>query len=219
MPHARKPRTPGAILAAGLAPLVLLAISGRADATTLRKMDLPELVSLADRVVHARVLDQTVYWNESRTQIHTDTTFEVLDQAKGDGPATLTVTLFGGRIDPLEMREEGTPIFETGEEVVLFASLRPDGKNNLAGFSQGVMRVEVEEASGVKFAMSEVPVGVDFVEASGTLLVPVRPSPLRARLSSLLDEVRRMTTGQTVPGPAWSPVAETPATVEEGQNP
>src|SRR5215475_10130926 len=120
--------------------LPLLALSCTLTAaTTLRRMDLPELVSSADRVVYARAVASTVAWDPTGTQIFTDTTFEVIDSAKGQGPTTLTVTLLGGRIDPVEMLQEGTPVFAPGDEVVLFTADRPDGKCDLVGFTQGVM--------------------------------------------------------------------------------
>src|SRR5262249_1759586 len=143
---------------AGVLSLAVLAAVSESSATTLRKMDLPELVSSADRVVYARVASQTTYWDESETQIYTDTTFDVLSEAKGSGPTTLTVTLLGGQIGDVEMREDGTPLFAARDEVVLFALERPDGKNNLVGFSQGVMRVQPEPDTGDKYAVSEVPV-------------------------------------------------------------
>jgi len=222
MPEARRPREARAVChlaAASLLSLVCLATVPPADATTLRKMDLPELVSLADRIVDARAISRNVYWDPSGTQIYTDTTFEVLAEAKGQGPATLTVTLLGGRIDPLEMREEGTPGFSVGEEVVLFTLERPDGNHNLVGFTQGVMRVQPDADSGEKFAVSEVPLGVTLVDPGQTQAASSRPSPLRAPLASLLDQVRQIVAGTQPPGPIFATTPETDPLGVEGDNP
>jgi hypothetical protein len=214
MPAARfRRRTPALILAAGLTSLGLAALFSTAGATTLRKMDLPELVAGSDRVVYARVTGNTVFWDEEGTMIHTNTTFQVLTDAKGAGDATLTVTMVGGRIDPFEVTEDGRPIFQDGEEVVLFALDRGDGLFNLTGYSQGVMRVQLEPESGEKFALSQVPLGVSFV--SGPQLREVRPSPLRERLDTVLDEVRRITAGSST-GPVVSPVPDTDPLGPEG---
>src|SRR5688572_15992070 len=109
----------GMALRVPVAALVLAAVAQPAGATTLRRMELGELVSRAERIVHARAVDKTVRWDASGTQIYTDTTFEVIDEAKGKGPRRLTVSLLGGVMGGVEMREEGTPLFRQGEEVVL----------------------------------------------------------------------------------------------------
>ena len=201
-------RARGTLAAAGVACLGLLAAIAPAGATTLRRMDLPELVSSADRIVHARAIDKTVYWDPTGTQIYTDTTFDVVAEAKGLGPSTLTVTLLGGRIDPAEMKEEGAPVFGLGEEVVLFTLQRPDGKNDLVGFTQGVMRVLTED-SGDKIAVSEVPLGVTLVQLGGPQPAVVRPSPMRAPLGILLEDIRQMILNGQPAGPVISPTPET----------
>ena len=198
----------GTLFTTGLACLGLLISSAPARATTLRKMDLPELVSEADRVVHARAVDSTVYWDPTGTQIYTDTSFEVIAEAKGTGAPTLVVTLLGGRIDPVEMREDGAPSFALGDEVVLFALDRPDGKMNLLGFTQGVMRV-VTEANGDKIAVSEVPLGVSLVQLTGPQPALVKPSPMRAPLAMLLEEIRLMVGGSGPTGPVISSTPDT----------
>src|SRR5688572_26531829 len=126
MPVARSHRRKPARIVATLAAAACVSAAPEARATTLRKMDLPELVSSADRVVHARVTGSTVAWNEEHTLIYTDTTLDVLSEAKGSGPSSMIVRTLGGRIDPFEMREEGTPAFAPGEEVVLFTLEGPE---------------------------------------------------------------------------------------------
>jgi hypothetical protein len=208
MLHPRHKWVRGTLMTAGFSCLGLLITSAPASATTLRKMDLPELVSGADRVVHARAVDSTVYWDPSGTQIFTDTSFEVLAEAKGQGPSTLVVTLLGGRIDPVEMREDGAPSFALGDEVVLFALNRPDGKMNVLGFTQGVMRV-ITDSSGDKIAVSEIPMGVSLVQVTGPQPSVVRPSPMRAPLGILLEDIRLMVSGSGPTGPVISSTPDT----------
>jgi hypothetical protein len=207
-------------LLAGLAALILLAALSPAGATTIRRIDLPELIASANRIVHARAVENVVFWDDEGLRIYTDTTFEVLAEAKGAGPSTLTLNLLGGRIDPLEMTVEGTPVFTPGEEVVLFALDRPDGKSNLVGFTQGVRRVSQETVTSPdgrsslrKIAVSEVPLGVTILEERGPGLAVVRPSPLRAPLERLLDEIRGIVAGTRPPGPVLltEPQAASPA--------
>ena len=194
-------------LALCLALAVWLAAPSPAGATTLRRMDLPELVQRADRIVHARAIEKKVYWNTAGTQINTDTLFDILDQAKGQGPKRLTVTMLGGRIDPVEMSAEGTPTFEIGEEVLLFTSPRPDGLKNIVGYSQGVMRVREDPQTGEKFATSEVPVGTTYLDESGGEAHAVHPARLQAPVAALLDRIRLMAAGKAAaPGVSRRPV-------------
>ena len=187
-----------AFLAVGL---VWLATSVPADATTLRKMDLSQMVARADRVVHAQALSNRVYWDKAGRRIYTDTTFEVIEEAKGRGPNRLTVTMLGGRIDPVEVRVEGTPGFRPGEEVVLFTSPGPGGRKNLVGFSQGVMRVHVDEATGDRFATTEVPAGVSFVDDQGAPPASITGlTRMRAPLPRLLEVVGKMVEAGEAPG-------------------
>lgn len=212
--------TRAVLMAAGLAGLGLLVTSFPAGATTLRKMDLPELVSSADRVVHARAISSTVYWDPTETQILTDTTFEVLDETKGVGPQQLTVNLLGGQIGDVEMNAEGAPVFVTGDEVVLFTLERADGKSDLVGYTQGVMRVVTETTTGaggeavpMKIAKSEVLLGVTLVQAGAPQLTEVKPSLLSAPLATLLSDIRQIADGTR---PATPVISATPDTDPEG---
>jgi hypothetical protein len=187
----RRPAAVSAGPAAGFAALACLVLVSPAGATTLRRMDLPDLVRDADRVVHARAVDKDVFWDPTGTQIQTDTTFEVIDEAKGQGPKRLVVNMLGGQMGQVEMFAEGTPTFDVGDEVVLFTSPRPDGKKNLVGFSQGYMKV-FENASGQKYATGMVPMSVTVLDTSGPQPRSVRPVGGKIPLDALMDRVRQI---------------------------
>ncbi len=200
-----------AVLITATAPFV--------DATTLRKMDLADLVGTSERVVHARVVDQRSYWDEGLMQIFTDTTFDVIEQAKGEGPREITITLMGGRVGIIDTVVPGTPSFAIGEEAVLFTESRPDGRKHLVGLSQGAMRVIVDEQTGARTAISDAHAGVTYMAAEGGALRPVAaPSPRRAPLTALLDSVRGIASGaggrRT---PVMSDAPDTPATAPVGR--
>lgn len=191
----------------GLGLCVFLALSASAGATTLLRMSLPELVKESDRVVHARAVDRQVYFDQASRQIFTDTTFEVLDSPKGRGPGRITIKLMGGRIDPLEAIVPGTPIFQIGDEALLFTASLPDGKRHLTGLSQGAMRVRTDPQTGEKFAVSEVPVGVHFAGEAGKTDAGA-PRRARALLEPLKVEIRRLA-AET--GPAQPLISDQPA--------
>ncbi|MGH9868614.1 MAG: hypothetical protein ACREAA_10695 [Candidatus Polarisedimenticolia bacterium] len=203
----------GTVLRVPLAALVLAVAALPADATTLRRMDLSELVTRAERIVHARAVDKNVHWDASGTQIYTDTTFEVIDEAKGKGPRRFTVSLLGGVMGGVEMREEGTPLFKQGEEVVLFTSPLPSGKKALVGFSQGAMRIADDPATGHRMVVADVPAGVTFMEQTVQGLRPVRPVSQRARLDQFMEKVRKAASGEIEIRPLVSPRIRHPKAV------
>ncbi len=174
--------------------LAFFELSPSPGATTLRRMDLPELVGRADRVVHGVVTETKVYWDASHRRIHTDTILDVIEDLKGDGPARLTVTMLGGRIDPIEMSVEGTPIFREGEEVVVMTSPRPDGKKNLVGFSQGVFRIEEDPRTGIRYAVAAGHAGASWLDVPGAPEggPPDRASRLLLPLELFTEKVRAL---------------------------
>ena len=87
-------------LAAGL---VWLAASPPAGATTMRRMDLPEVVGRADRVLHAIAVQNRVYWDKKSRKIYTDTTFDIMEELKGLGSPRVTVTMLGGTLNGFQM--------------------------------------------------------------------------------------------------------------------
>ena len=177
----------------------------QAVATTLRAMDLREMVQAADRVVHARVTGSRVYWDGAHRQIYTDTAFEVLDVAKGQGPDRLTITFLGGRIDPFEMVVEGTPTFRVGEETVLMTTPRPDDAHNIVGFSLGVFRIDAEPRTGRRFVIPGATAGPDRSDPAQTAPDVNQPRPTRAMLplGVFMERVRALASDSDT---QWDPV-------------
>ncbi len=167
--------------------LTLLRTATPAGATTLRRMDLPELVATADRIVHARVVANRIYWDATHTQIFTDTDFEVLDEAKGTGPKSLTITQLGGHVPPIDMLVEGTPAFSVGEEVVLFTELHSNGQRLVTGLGQGVMRIHENRDTGEKIAVNP--------GLTGAQMVGGNASRIEAPLGPMLERIRQLAVG------------------------
>ena len=76
------------------AALTLLAIA--ANATTLARLRFEELAQQATAVARLRCVSTKSFWLND--EIWTDTGFEVINQAKGALPATITVRTLGGTL-------------------------------------------------------------------------------------------------------------------------
>jgi len=90
--------------------------------------------------------------------IFTDVRLEVAEVFRGPwGSTSLGLRLLGGRLGAREARVFGTPGFEVGEEVVVFASPTKSGWLTVTGLFQG--KISIERANGETFAVRAVPGG------------------------------------------------------------
>lgn len=120
-----------------LAALALLAVV--ANATTLARMRFEELAHQATAVARLRCLNTRSFWQNG--EIWTDTQFEVIEQARGSLPKTVTVQMLGGSLGHLHSRVEEAPVFHPGEEMYLFLWGRDGQPLRVLGWSQGTFRI------------------------------------------------------------------------------
>lgn len=112
-----------------------------AEATMLLKKNFDSLVQEADGVVLGTVEKVTSSYDANK-EIFTFVTLADLDVISGDfAGENFTVRLKGGRIDGEILEIEGSPLFNTGEQVVVF--IKGNGKQAvpIVGWTQGVLRV------------------------------------------------------------------------------
>jgi hypothetical protein len=94
-----------------------------------------DLVALADRVVHARVLDVATERAENN-RIYTVARLAVIEDLTGVDESIIEVRELGGRVGLDEMYVAGAPAYFVGEEVLLVLERGPRGLRNVAlGFS------------------------------------------------------------------------------------
>jgi len=117
-----------------------------ATATVVLYMDLSEMTSVSQVIVHAKVVDSSVIQDANRP-ITTRTTIEAIEIYKGKESfekGRLWFDLLGGEREGMQIRVPGTPTFRAGEEVILFLE-----KNStdyaLCGLMQGVFRVQKDQ--------------------------------------------------------------------------
>jgi len=129
-----------------LAGLALLAIA--ANATTLSRLRLEELVKQATAVARLRCLGVESLWQDG--EIWTETRFEVVELNKGLLPALVSVRMLGGRIGNLHSRIEGVPAFRPGEEAYVFLWGREGEPFRVLGWSQGTFRITRDAQTGME---------------------------------------------------------------------
>ena len=127
-----------------LAGLLLAALA--ANATTLVRLSLPQMVRQSTAIVRAHCEGSHVRLD--RGEIWTDTTFQVLETHKGLLPAQIVARQPGGVLNHLHSRVDESPVFRPGEDVILF--LWGGGKRpfSVLGWSQGTFRIRHSVITG-----------------------------------------------------------------------
>jgi hypothetical protein len=104
-------------------------------ATTVRKMELPALVSTSDNIVQGRV--QSVESRYENRMVYTYISVAIDDPIKGDRRRDIIVRQLGGAIGTRAVWIPGMPQFKSGDEVIVFLKDRKDGTFDVIGLNQG----------------------------------------------------------------------------------
>lgn len=183
-----KPRSISHYAAAGLISLVA---ASAARATVLVPAELGDLVRGSQAVVHGRVVETRAVWADGRRRVDTLVTLEVLGYFKGNFGPDVTFRVPGGTIGRYRSVMIGAPVFNEGDEVVLFLGARGPSMPYVLGLSQGVFRVIDDPQKGGKIVLPPplvVGVAVEPVRRGDTAR---RPMPLEG----FGDEVRALAGG------------------------
>ncbi len=140
-------------LRALLAASLLLGLP--ATATTMIRLDLPEMVHTADTVIHGTVRRVESRWSGDRRRIFTDVEIQVNESLKGEPGSTVLVVQPGGRVGDIGQVVHGMASFTLGEEVVVFLDRRGVQSFQVTGMAQGKYQVQREEGRAEALAVPE----------------------------------------------------------------
>ena len=89
-----------------------------------------DLTEKAESIIIGKVSGQKSEWNDKHTQIFTTITINVSENLKGnDNSKFRTIRVPGGKVGDIGLTVVGAPVFNTGEEVLLF--LNSNDKNEI----------------------------------------------------------------------------------------
>jgi hypothetical protein len=131
-----------------LFPALLFFFLVQANATTLLKLHLYELLEKSSAVARLRCIDSESFWDKG--EIWTNTRFEVLTQLKGHLPSRVVVRMLGGKLGHLNSRVDGAPAFRPGEEVYLFLWGPAREDLGIVGWGQGTFRIRRDGNTGLE---------------------------------------------------------------------
>ena len=107
-------------------------------ATTVKHLELKDIVGASDTIVQGRVESMRSFWQGR--QIRTEVRVAVSRALKGPRGDRLTFLQTGGRVEspvPLEMTVPGAPIFRVGDEAYFFLQPGNRGERYVVGLFQG----------------------------------------------------------------------------------
>ncbi len=153
-------------------------------ATTIIRMELPQLVQQSDSIIQGRVDDVAVQWDADKKLAFTYITISVDDPMKGQRRRTVTIRQLGGQVGALNVSVAGMPKFKTGESVIVFLKAQADGTFQVVGMNQG--KYEISE----DYAVSNIS-GIDvFNPKTGRIETPAFVD--RAPVENLKAKIREL---------------------------
>jgi hypothetical protein len=168
-----------------IAVATALVIAPPAMATQVVHLDTRGLAHESSDIVIGTVTAQTPHWNAAHTMILTDVTLQVTERLKGAPAGTLTLTQIGGEVDGMRYSVAGSPAFQLGEEVLVFAWRDASGRAQVDGLAQGKFVIQRDPVTGVK-AVQRQSAGLGVGDAR-----TLRPAPGRAMRAVALDDMKR----------------------------
>lgn len=174
-----------------LAVLGFWLIGPAARATVVVPADLSDLVHASRAIVHGRVVAVTATWADGRRRIDTLVTLEVEAYLKGDMGESVTFKVPGGQLGRYRSVMIGAPIFQEGDEVVLFLNAQGSSMPFVLGLSQGVFRVVTDRSTGDRLVIPPPLL-------SGANAQPIRrgdPALKPLPIDRFGDQIRRLIAG------------------------
>jgi hypothetical protein len=155
--------------------LTLLALPVISEATTVERLTLDGLVKKSDSIIVGRVAESKTFWSKDHKVILTTWRLEVAETIKGQASRSMHVTTIGGTIGNLTLHVAGMPVFEEGEDAVVFVEHLGEF-STVVGLGQGKFAVKNDE-------VANTPSGLEFSDGRG-------PGALRMRLQSFKNEIK-----------------------------
>lgn len=153
-----------------------MVMSSPAWATVIIPPQFEELAARSDYVVRGRVTDMSserVVKGTSR-KIFTRVKVEVLEVITGTPPAELVLVCLGGRVGDEELVVDRAPVFNVGEESILFVSRNGRALSPLYAMNYGHYPVRTDAATKRRYVArgNEVP-----LESVAEIAQPLRDGP------------------------------------------
>jgi len=157
--------------------LLMLTVLAPAQAATLERMSLDEVIGKSTAIIRGRVAGS--YVAQHGQVIYTHYKISVTDRMKGAASSEADVVVAGGTLGKTTQTFPGSPVFSVGQEYVFCLWASKSGLNHVMGLSQGLFDVSTDASSG-EVTISRGPIAS--VMLDGTTGQPVMDQPVRMKL-------------------------------------
>jgi hypothetical protein len=122
----------------GVLAIVMLLLAGTLAGAVMVKMEMPELVANASNIITGRVLSVTSHYTADHKSIYTVIDIAVQSELAGSTNASeIAIRQPGGVMPDLGLAIEDMPVFQAGEDVILFLASNGDGTYKVGDMHQG----------------------------------------------------------------------------------
>lgn len=128
--------------------LITVAFARTLDATTLVPLSFSQLVNESSSIVFGRVVDVRGQWSDDRRFIESVVSLDVMRGLKGGAVERIAFTVPGGQAGRYVNVIPGAPSFAVGDMAVVFLTARGARLPVTTGLTQGVFRVQRDDAGG-----------------------------------------------------------------------
>jgi hypothetical protein len=149
------------------------------------------LIEISDTIVHADVIEQKTYFDNTQQRVVTDTTFGIKRTFWGEVKKTITIQQWGGTHKGKTHFIPGDARFEDGEEVIVFLH---KGDNVVALSALGQAKFSVETIDGKKLVTRDLSDIAFLMEEAGNNQIEHRPEETQS-LDSFVAELEALTAG------------------------
>ena len=167
-----------------LCALLALVLALPTGATLVPTMSVEQMIDDSEVVVHGKVWRTWAAWDDAHQNIWTHYEILVADVLKGSVDGKFVVSEPGGTVGELSMAIAGTPGYQVGEEVVVFAVRTPIGLMRTCGWGQGQFAVVTADGSSEKVMLSPR-LGVELVDSVATRSADLSGATSRKALHGL----------------------------------
>lgn len=181
----------GLFLAAGLAGALVFLAAGSAHATVAVELGGPELASLSDVIVHARVVTLSGHVSLNPMRVFTDADLQVIESVKGaTAGEVLHVSYPGGVHNGIGMYVSGQVTLAPDQECVIYLRRSSEGTLIPSAMRQGYLAVQRREYDGVRVGVKNTS-GLALLQRNGSVQrLNETPKLLVRPLAQLMDEIR-----------------------------
>ncbi len=129
---------------------IMVLLVSSAAFSQVRRATTKELSEKSTAIVVGKCTKKESFWNDKHTQILTEVKIQNGESIKGKPGEEVVITIPGGRVGNTIYEVSDMPIFQEGEEVLVFLWRHPSGKNLVTGALQGKLTIVEDKKTGKK---------------------------------------------------------------------